>query len=109
MAGMKKAAIKKAGTKTAGIIMYYGKECPHCHAMIPLLDKLEKEAKVKIERKEIWHDEDNADEMRLCQDIIAPACGGDMGVPCFLNKNKKKALCGEISYKEFKEWVLKNK
>jgi len=46
------------------IIMFYGAECPHCHAMMPLVERLEKEEKVKVDRREVWHNERNADAMR---------------------------------------------
>lgn len=95
--------------KMSNIIMYYGKECPHCHAMLPMVDKIKQEEDIEIEKKEVWHDEKNADEMRSNEDIISPACGGDIGVPCFISKKTKKALCGEVSYEEFKDWVLDNK
>jgi len=91
------------------IIMYHGKDCPHCHAMMPLVDKVEKELNVKIEKKEVWNDEKNADEMRTHEKAITKSCGGDLGVPCFYSKKTDKALCGETGYKEFKEWVVKNK
>ena len=91
-----------------GIIMFHGADCPHCHAMMPLVDKLEKEGKIRIEKKEVWHDEKNADEMRSHQKIIAPACGGDLGVPCFFSNKTKNAFCGEVSYKELREWAVKN-
>ena len=102
-------AKKENMKKTADIIMYYGAECPHCHAMMPLVAKLEKEAKIKIEKKEVWHNEENADEMRSHEDIISHSCGGEMGVPCFFSKKKKQALCGETPYREFKEWAVKNR
>ena len=89
------------------IIMYHGAECPHCHAMMPLVEKLEKETGIKIEKKEVWHNEKNADEMRSKQEIILETCD-DLGVPCFLSKSTEKAFCGEASYEELKEWVLKN-
>jgi len=92
----------------AGIIMFHGADCPHCRAMMPLVGKLEKEEKIKIEKKEVWHDEKNAEEMRSHQEVIIAACGGDLGVPCFLSKKKNKALCGEVSYKELREWTVKN-
>ena len=47
--------------------------------------------------------------MRANKEIIAPACGGDIGVPAFFSKKTNKALCGEVTYEEFKEWVMKNK
>ncbi|MBW2989064.1 thioredoxin family protein [Candidatus Woesearchaeota archaeon] len=87
------------------IIMFHGSECPHCKAMMPLADRLEKETRVKVEKKEVWHDEKNAAEMRLYAKKIRGACNGHLGVPCFLSKKKGKALCGEVPFKEFKAWA----
>ena len=70
--------------------------------------KLWESPEIKIEKKEVWHDEKNAEEMRSHQEVIIAACGGDLGVPCFLSKKKNKALCGEVSYKELREWTVKN-
>ncbi len=36
---------------------YYGTECPHCERMMPLIEKLEKELGVTVDKKEVWHDE----------------------------------------------------
>ena len=93
----------------SGIIMYHGAECPHCRAMMPLVDKLRDEDNIDIEKKEVWHNQANADEMRSHQDIIAPACGGDLGVPGFYSTTTNEALCGEISYEKLKEWAAANK
>ncbi len=92
----------------ANITMYYGKECPHCHAMMHLVDKIKEEEGIEIEKKEVWHDEKNAEEMRSHEEVIAPACGGDLGVPVFFSKKTNKALCGEVPYEDFKKWVMEN-
>ena len=91
------------------IIMYHGRECPHCHVMMPLVDKLIEQTGIKITKKEVWHSEKNADEMRSHKKEIAPACGGDLGTPAFFSPKTKKVLCGECSYSELVEWVMKNK
>ena len=67
--------------------------------MEPLIDKLEQELGIKIQRMEIWHDENNekkwANESRgVCQ-----------GVPFFVNTETQKSICGEASYGELKEWA----
>jgi hypothetical protein len=89
------------------IIMFHGKECPHCQAMHPIVDKLIKEG-MEIEKLEVWHDENNANEMRKFSQIISKACGGDLGVPTFLDKDKERATCGELSYQDLKEWINKD-
>jgi thiol-disulfide isomerase/thioredoxin len=91
------------------IVIFYGRECPHCHAMMPLVEKLEKETGIKVEKLEVWHSEENASEMRKYADVIKPACGGSLGVPTFLHLETKGVLCGETDYATFKSWAQKQK
>jgi len=88
-------------------IMFHGRECPHCRAMHPLVDKLEQETGVSIERLEIWHDEKNADLMRSYRPIISAKCGGQLRVPTFLNTETNDAVCGEMPYEKLKDWAAK--
>ena len=81
----------------ADLIDYYGTECPHCKLLEPKLKKLEKELKVKIERKEVWHNPTNQQEMLK----LNP--GG--GVPFLWNKKTKKAVLGNVDYGELKSWA----
>lgn len=92
-----------------GIVMYHGAECPHCHVMMPIVDRAAKELKFKFVKKEVWHDEKNADDMRKREKVIAPACGGHLGTPAFYSTKTKKVVCGEMEYKPFIAWVKKNK
>lgn len=87
--------------------MFHGQDCPHCHAMMPLVDQLEKELNIKVERKEVWNNDENAEEMRKYTNLIGPACGGDLGVPAFVNLENKTALCGETNYENLKLWATK--
>ena len=89
------------------LIFFYGKECPHCHIMIPMADKLEKEEKIKIEKLEVWHSAKNTEKMRKFKEIITDACNGEFGVPAFIDEKNKRALCGEASYAKFKKWAKK--
>ncbi len=83
------------------LLFFYGTECPHCIRMEKLLNKLEKEEGVKVKKLEIWHNKTNNE---LCEkyDCEPEPCGG---VPFFLNQKTKKTLCGEVTYKEIKEWA----
>ena len=83
------------------LLFFYGTECPHCKRMEKHLDKLEKEESVKVQRLEIWHNEDN-NKMLEKLDCEDEPCGG---VPFFLNQKNNKTLCGEVTYKEVKEWA----
>lgn len=79
---------------------FYGQECVHCMRMAPLVEKLEKEQGVKVERYETWHNLDNAKKM-VEQDKDG-ACGG---VPFFINTETGKTICGEADYDELKNWA----
>jgi len=69
-------------------IMFWARECPHCKAMMPYVDKLEKETGIKLEKLEIWHNEKNADLMRSYRPIIAPKCGGQLRTPTFFRQRE---------------------
>lgn len=86
------------------IIMFHGASCPHCHHMMPIVDKLIEEG-FEIEKLEVWGSEENAAKMRENKDIITEACGDGLGVPTFFDEEKKRALCGEYTYEELKKWI----
>ncbi|NIM58926.1 MAG: hypothetical protein GTO16_08295 [Candidatus Aminicenantes bacterium] len=88
-------------------IMFWARECPHCKAMMPFVDKLEKEIGIKLEKLEIWHNEENADLMRSYRSVIAPKCGGQLRTPTFFNTESNDVICGEVEYETLKEWALK--
>ena len=81
------------------LFMFFGTECPHCHEMDPLVDKLEKELKVKVEKLETWHNSKNAAFLEKCDTV---GCGG---VPFFFNEKTKKAICGAVDYATLKKWA----
>lgn len=80
---------------------FYGEECPHCQKMLKLTDTLMKEfPEIVVTRKEIWHNKEN---MELVKKLDAnDGCGG---VPFYYNEKTKKWLCGEVTYKELKDWA----
>lgn len=90
----------------AKLIMFWARECPHCRNMMPLVEKLEKETGINLEKLEIWHNEDNANLMRSYRDILAPKCGGQLRTPTFFNTENNDVLCGEVEYERLKEWAL---
>ena len=91
----------------AKLLLFHGRECPHCKKMLELVDRLEKETESRFERLEVWHDEKNADLMRSYRPVIAPKCGGQLRVPTFLNVDSKDVTCGEMEYDKLKEWAAK--
>ena len=82
------------------LLMFTGRECTHCHAMDPLIEKLEKEQNVTITQLEVWHDAKNAAEM---QKLDNGFCGG---VPFFYNEKTGKKICGEVPFEKLKAWAL---
>ncbi len=82
------------------LYFFTGKECPHCHEMEPLVDKLENELGIKLKKLEVWH---NAKNAQLLQEKDTVGCGG---VPFFFNENTGKAICGAVPYGIFKKWAL---
>lgn len=84
----------------ARLLEFYGRECPHCEEMHPLVERLEKEETVKVEKYEVWHDKGNAALMKKY------ATGLCEGVPFFWNGETKKHICGSTDYEAFKKWAL---
>ena len=81
------------------LLEFYGTECPHCIKMEPLINRLEKETGLKIQRFEVWHSEANA---KLMKHFDKGFCGG---VPFFFNKKTKKWICGATSYENLNKWA----
>lgn len=79
------------------LIDFYGQECPHCVKMNPLVDKLEKEEGIKVERVETWHNEEN---VKKYEQYEKGRCGG---VPFFINTDTDKFICGEAGYEDLKK------
>lgn len=80
--------------KYGHVIEFYGETCPHCISMKPVIEDIEKHTGAKIEKLEVWNNEENARKMEQYNDIIGEACGGLPGVPAFVNVDTKQALCG---------------
>ena len=87
------------------LIMFHGRECPHCKNMMPLADRLEKETGLEIERLEVWHDEKNAELMRSYRGVLSPPCGGQLRTPTFFNTESQSVLCGEVGYEKLRDWA----
>lgn len=78
---------------------FYGETCPHCVEMKPLVDKVEKELGVTIERVEVWNNEENAKKLA---DIDNGLCGG---VPFFWNSEMKTFICGSTEEEMLMAWA----
>ena len=82
------------------LLMFFGTECPHCHEMEPLLEQMEKELHVTVERLEVWH---NVQNMAFLQSVDKGQCGG---VPFFFNEKTGKWICGSTKYDKLKAWAV---
>ncbi|MEI6581746.1 MAG: thioredoxin family protein [bacterium] len=80
--------------KYGHVIEFYGETCPHCIAMKPVIAEIESATGAKIEKLEVWNNEENARKMESHSKIIGEACGGFAGVPAFVNVDTNQALCG---------------
>jgi glutaredoxin len=69
------------------LVLYYGLTCPHCKEVEEWMKKNKVDEKIKIEKKEVWYNQENAAELQE----VAKFCGLDptsIGVP-FLWADKK--------------------
>jgi len=83
------------------LLEFYGTECSHCRNMHPLVARLQKELKVKVQKFEVWHNDKNA---ALMESIEKGRCGG---VPFFYNSKTHDMICGEVDYESLKKWAKK--
>jgi thiol-disulfide isomerase/thioredoxin len=81
------------------LLDFYGRECPHCVVMEPLIKRVEKELKRKIRRLEVWHNEGNAEKLL---EYDKGRCGG---VPFFYNTGTGGWICGETTYDKLLAWA----
>lgn len=92
---------------TGDFVEFYGAECPHCRAMIPVVESVEEGTGIVFEKREVWHNKTNAVIMALHADDIKRDCGM-LGVPTFYSMKTGRAVCGEIQPEELKQFVINN-
>ena len=68
--------------------------------MNKLIDRLETENPVHVERIEVWHNNENMKKLEALDN--EGECGG---VPFCINTDNGATLCGEVSYEEIKDWA----
>ena len=83
----------------AGLLMFTGTECDHCHEMEPLVARLENETGLVVKRLETWH---NANNAALLKKYDKGFCGG---IPFFYNAVSGKWICGNGSYEDLIAWA----
>lgn len=77
------------------LMEFYGKECSHCVAVAPIVERLKSEG-IEIKQYEIWHNEENAARQRECDR------GRCNAVPFFINTKTDHFICGAASYEGLK-------
>ena len=80
-AGHKSSSSESSLPSSEGIVYYYGAECPHCKKVQEFLDREKVAERVSFEKKEVWHNRKNAQEMRR---VAEEKCGLNpqrIGVP----------------------------
>lgn len=78
---------------------FYGETCPHCVAMRPMVEKLEKELGVKVEKLEVWNSDENAKKL---EEADKGKCGG---VPFFYNDVNEDFICGSCDEDRLRAWM----
>src|SRR3989344_7020327 len=85
----------QASSQEPYLLDFYGTECVPCKEMEPLLEQLENELGVKVQRLEVWQ---NAANAALMEQYDKEQRGF---VPFYYNKKTGKALYGTQSYETF--------
>ncbi len=91
--------------KLDNIIEFYGETCPHCVALKPIIEGLEKDRGIEVRKLEVWNDAENKKLMMQYEDIIGEACGGFAAVPALVHTETKQALCGAHDAKEIEALI----
>jgi len=91
--------------KADHIIEFYGETCPHCITMRPIVEGVEKDLGIEIQKLEVWNNEDNQKKMSEYGEIIEAACGGFAAVPSFVNTKTNQALCGAHDPADIKKLI----
>jgi glutaredoxin len=93
----KKVAMEKIeALKSGDPILYFGETCPHCKDVEEWLVQNKVEEQLKIVKKEVWNDRQNAGELAK----VAQSCGLDtssIGVPFLYAEEKCMVGTPEIT------------
>jgi len=92
---------------TGDFIEFYGAECPHCAKMAPIVEQLENETGIKLQKLEVWHNQTNQQKMLEFAPYIQRDCGL-LGVPAFVALKTNKSICGELSKEKLKRFIIEN-
>jgi hypothetical protein len=93
-------ATVSAAPLPAGIVLFYGQECPHCKIVEDFIAQNKIDEKVKINRLEVWHNKSNAKLLGNVATDICKITGNSVGVP-FLYDGNGKCYIGEVDVPNF--------
>lgn len=79
------------------LIMFYEEQCVPCVAMEPLINQLEKELGIKINKLEAISNEKNH--------LLLERYAGVSMVPFFYNEITGEKISGECDYDSLKKWA----
>jgi hypothetical protein len=82
------------------LLFFYGIDCPHCVDTEKCVDRLVGEG-LDIKKVEVYQNKEN-DKWLMELDVGENICGG---VPFFLNQHTGKTICGEVTYRQIKNWA----
>jgi len=81
------------------LMEFYGETCPHCLVMKPLVEQIEEELGILVEKYEVWDSEENAEKLDKYNKGL---CGG---VPFFINTNSGEFICGSSDIEKLRKWA----
>lgn len=76
--------------------------CNPCRRMEPLIEKLEKEEGLRLERYDV-STSTGAAEMDRWKERLGSSCAG---IPFYVNTRSSGTICGAVEYIEFRNWAL---
>ena len=80
------------------LLMFYEEECDPCVVMETLVQKIEKELGVNIDRLEVWGNQEN-------KHLLEKYAGVSI-VPFFYNESTGVRISGETDFGTLKKWAL---
>lgn len=87
------------GGRVSDLIEFYGTECAPCKKIAELVERLQAEEGIVVERLEVWH---NAKNQEIMMQFAKGRC---MSVPFLYNKKTGEFICGDTDYERLKKWA----
>ena len=92
---------------TSDFVEFFGQSCIHCQRMAPIVSQVENETGVKFTKLETWNNKTNYELYKQYEPIVVHDCDLS-GVPAFVNVRTGKAICGEMTASDLKQFVKDN-